>query len=193
MLAIPQMPKLASALIRLTQVRMLWAAHQQLLKFLIDALQILSLDGNADFSSICPHITHVISLTNVARPTERCLHPRCILPGAASRACLKASHFSCRTESAPTMDGRNPAPPKKPWNDDSPANTNKQWFLMVSKWCRISSIHSILLSAQPFQSNPVLPTAETLALHSTPKSTPQAMKSADANHPGPGPAFANIP
>ena len=34
------------------------------------------------------------------------------------------------------MNGRNPAPPKKPWNDDSPVNTNKQWFRMVSKWCR---------------------------------------------------------
>ena len=31
------------------------------------------------------------------------------------------------------MDGRNPAPPKKPWNDDSPANTNEQWFPMVLK------------------------------------------------------------
>ena len=41
-----------------------------------------------------------------------------------------------------TVDGRNPAPPKKPWNDDSPVNTNTQWFPMVSKWCRISSIHS---------------------------------------------------
>ena len=40
------------------------------------------------------------------------------------------------------MEGRNPAPPKKPWNDDSPVNTNNQWFPMVSKWCRISSIHS---------------------------------------------------
>ena len=38
---------------------------------------------------------------------------------------------------------RNPAPRKKPWNDDSPVNTNKQWFPMVSKWCRISSIHSV--------------------------------------------------
>ena len=28
----------------------------------------------------------------------------------------------------PTVDGRNPAPPKKPWKDDSPVNTNKQWF-----------------------------------------------------------------
>ena len=25
----------------------------------------------------------------------------------------------------PTVDGRNPAPPKTPWNDDSPVNTNK--------------------------------------------------------------------
>ena len=31
---------------------------------------------------------------------------------------------------------------KKPWNDDSPVNTNKQWLPMVS---RISSIHSIVL------------------------------------------------
>ena len=41
-----------------------------------------------------------------------------------------------------TVDGRNPAPPEKPWNDDSPVNTNKQWLPMVSKWCRILSIHS---------------------------------------------------
>ena len=34
------------------------------------------------------------------------------------------------------------APPKKPWNDMiHPVNTNKRWFPMVSKWCRISSIH----------------------------------------------------
>ena len=26
------------------------------------------------------------------------------------------------------MDGRNPAPPKKPWIGDSPVNANKQWF-----------------------------------------------------------------
>ena len=38
-----------------------------------------------------------------------------------------------------TVDGRNPAPPQKPWNDDSSANTNNQGFPMVSKWCeRIS-------------------------------------------------------
>ena len=43
----------------------------------------------------------------------------------------------------PTVDGRNPAPPKKPWNDDSPVKTNEQWFPMVSTWCRILSIHSI--------------------------------------------------
>ena len=31
-------------------------------------------------------------------------------------------------------------------NRDSPVNANKQWFPMVSKWCRISSIHSIDLN-----------------------------------------------
>ena len=33
-----------------------------------------------------------------------------------------------------TVDGQNPAPPKKPRNDDSPANTNKKcfpWFKVV--------------------------------------------------------------
>ena len=44
-----------------------------------------------------------------------------------------------------TVDGRNPAPPKKPWNDDSPVNTNQPWFLIVSIWCEgISSIHSMI-------------------------------------------------
>ena len=42
-----------------------------------------------------------------------------------------------------TVDGRNPAPPKKPWNDDSLENTNKQGFPIVSKWCRILSIHCV--------------------------------------------------
>ena len=35
-------------------------------------------------------------------------------------------------------------PPEKPGNDDSLVNTNQQWLPMVSKWCRISSIHSML-------------------------------------------------
>ena len=30
---------------------------------------------------------------------------------------------------------------RKPWNDDSPASTNKQWFLMVSKWCEMVFVH----------------------------------------------------
>ena len=44
-----------------------------------------------------------------------------------------------------TVEGRNPAPPKKRWKDESSVNPNKQWFPIVSKWCRISSIHSICL------------------------------------------------
>ena len=42
-----------------------------------------------------------------------------------------------------SVDGRNPAPPKKPWNVDSPVNTNQPWFPMFpssAKW--ISSIHN---------------------------------------------------
>ena len=48
-----------------------------------------------------------------------------------------------------TVDGRNPAPPKKPRNDDSLVNTNKQWLSMVSKWCeRIPCIHSSSVQVQ---------------------------------------------
>ena len=37
------------------------------------------------------------------------------------------------------VDGRNPrrAVPKKPWNDVSPVNINKQWYPMVSKCCEL--------------------------------------------------------
>ena len=55
--------------------------------------------------------------------------------------------------SDPTVDGQNPAPPKKPWNNDSPVNTNKQRFPMVSKWCRISSNHSMKVLLIPNVAN----------------------------------------
>ena len=41
------------------------------------------------------------------------------------------------------MDKIHFAPPKKPRNDDSPGNTNEHWPSMISKWCRIVSIHSM--------------------------------------------------
>ena len=41
-----------------------------------------------------------------------------------------------------TVDGRNPGPPKKPWKDDSPSNTNKRYgFPMVSKRCEMDFVH----------------------------------------------------
>ena len=40
-----------------------------------------------------------------------------------------------------TADGRNPAPPKKPWNDGSPVHTNQQRFRMVSNWCKMDFVH----------------------------------------------------
>ena len=39
------------------------------------------------------------------------------------------------------MDGQDPAPPKKPWNDDSAVNTNTCWFPMVLKWCEMDFGH----------------------------------------------------
>ena len=40
----------------------------------------------------------------------------------------------------PTVDGPNPAPPRKPWNHVFPVNSNEPWFESGAKW--ISSIHS---------------------------------------------------
>ena len=40
------------------------------------------------------------------------------------------------------MDEIHFAPPKKPWKDDYPVNTHKQWFPRLRSWCRIWSIHS---------------------------------------------------
>ena len=39
------------------------------------------------------------------------------------------------------MDEIHFAPLQRP-KDDSPVNTNQEWFSMVSKWCRILSIRS---------------------------------------------------
>ena len=42
----------------------------------------------------------------------------------------------------PTVDGLKSAPCKKPWNDDSPVNTNKRYgFNPGSKWCELDFVH----------------------------------------------------
>ena len=41
----------------------------------------------------------------------------------------------------PPVDGRNPAPPQRPWKDDSPVNTNKEWLPMISKKCEMDFVH----------------------------------------------------
>ena len=75
------------------------------------------------------------------------------MPGTATscggRACLlgRAGRAVGGGKGQSAVDGRNPAPPN--WNDDSLVNTNKQWFPMVLKWCRISSIHSMAQSMVP--------------------------------------------
>ena len=44
----------------------------------------------------------------------------------------------CSTSLA--VGGRNPAPPKKPRNDDFPVNTNKPGLSTVSKWTMLSVV-----------------------------------------------------
>ena len=48
------------------------------------------------------------------------------------------------------MDEIQVVPPQNTWNDASPVDTNKPWFTMVSKWCRISSTHSSCHALQAF-------------------------------------------
>ena len=57
---------------------------------------------------------------------------------------LSSGALIAKIEFTHTVDGCEIyfAPPKKSWKDDSSVNANKQWFPMVSKWCRNSSINS---------------------------------------------------
>ena len=43
-----------------------------------------------------------------------------------------------------TVDGRTPASPEKPQNDDSPANANQQWFQPCAKWISQPSTVGVL-------------------------------------------------
>ena len=61
---------------------------------------------------------------------------KCLAPGVqeVSQACPKKRRAKGQAMvTGHTVDGPNPAPPKKPCNYDSPVNTNKQWYPMVSK------------------------------------------------------------
>ena len=60
------------------------------------------------------------------------------------------------------MDGQNPAPPRRPWNDHFPVNTSKYWLPMVSKWCRILPIHSMVLLFFGIRQTPNLPNHQTV-------------------------------
>ena len=40
----------------------------------------------------------------------------------------------------PTVDGRNPAPPKKPWNDDSLCKYQQTMVSHGSKWCEMDFV-----------------------------------------------------
>ena len=88
------------------------------------------------------------------------------------------------SSSDPTVGGRNPTPPKKSYNDDSPVNTNKQiWFLMPSKWCEMNfaTIHSksalLAREAPPFE-NPQPQTSGSSAWRKK-NNTPAGLDPAD--------------
>ena len=58
-----------------------------------------------------------------------------------------------------TVDGRNPAPPKKPWKNDFYVNTSTMVSTMVSKWCGMDfrfSIHSICPESFSESNSPTL-------------------------------------
>ena len=63
--------------------------------------------------------------------TTASLSPWFHLPGFHfGYPCLTRSHFCQRNSkwrAGDTVDGRNPAPPKRPWRDDSPVNTNERY------------------------------------------------------------------
>ena len=63
--------------------------------------------------------------------------------GFGSVATVKAPYRQTTNQrEAHTVDGRNPAPPKQPGNDDSSVNTNKAMVSHgVISWCEMDSVH----------------------------------------------------
>ena len=66
----------------------------------------------------------------------------------------------------PYYFGRNPAPPKNPWNDDSPVNPNKQWLPIISKWCETDFEDPSTVWASHWQISQAYPGASPLEVFS---------------------------
>ena len=71
----------------------------------------------------------------------------CLLSGEPQNRAPPKSRFPSLQNSyraTPTVDGRNPAPLAKPWNDVCPVNTSKQrfqpWFSSAAKWICPSTV-----------------------------------------------------
>ena len=63
------------------------------------------------------------------------------------------TNFNFRTPRRSSVDGRNPAPPKKPWNDDSP-NNGVPWFPPGANGFRSTSCGQLLLASASFEGSP---------------------------------------
>ena len=96
------------------------------------------------------------SESHSARPFLCPQMPRQVLGIVCPSTCKLWGRMGARGHHS--VDGPNSAPPKpkNPWNDDSPVNTNEQRLPMVSKWCRISSTHS-MSRAKAWHFNPLGP------------------------------------
>ena len=49
----------------------------------------------------------------------------------------------CLSQQDDTVDGRNPAPRKKPRKNDAPVTTNKHECPTIARWCEMDFVHSI--------------------------------------------------
>ena len=75
-------------------------------------------------------------LQTAARPRNRRIGKR-----QDSEEHSSVSYPRTTKESSSTVDKIHLAPPKKPWNDDSPVDTKKQWPFMVSRQDFVHSMH----------------------------------------------------
>ena len=65
----------------------------------------------------------------IRRPDSKTKTAEAVGTFESHRIRARPEKHKCRLTSwVHTVGGHNPAPPKKPWNDESPVNTNKQWF-----------------------------------------------------------------
>ena len=72
------------------------------------------------------------------------IHSSCMVRAWIFVRIFQIALFHLRSRKATQQVNMLWTPPKNPWKDNSPENTHKQWCPIVSKWCKVSSVKSIL-------------------------------------------------